>query len=611
MKNRWLIAALGLLLAGGIGGLGPTYVRVGSLPAAVEPVIAQAPGPQGAAQTALEQTNAAQVAGDYSGVVELQVTLAGVYSDTLPTQPISGAPDLGSIDLGLTISQAGNVLTGYVNLDKTLVFSVEHTIQSGGAALKIGPYVNGSFNGTNLTLTSEKVSTTLNSQTMQRQFRLTGAISQSDGSQITGEYRETVWGAARQPVTVIGAFTLQRPVFDDVAADAGNKAPETLADTASTAQGVAVTFNVLANDTDPDGDALTVTGVSKPQFGQATTNGQTITYTPNPGFTGQDSFSYFVSDGKGGTAANSVTVTVNGPGGANRAPSAANDTTTTTAGVAVTIDVLANDSDPDGDALAITIDGPPSHGAATINSGKIVYTPQAGFTGTDSFTYIVSDGKGGTATATVTVTVTANPNRAPSAANDTATTPAGVAVTIDVLANDSDPDGDALSITIDGPPSHGTATVNNGKIVYTPQSGFTGTDSFTYMVSDGKGGAATATVTVTVSGSGTPNRAPTAANDSATTPSGVAVTMDVLANDADPDGDALSIASLTPPANGAAIVINGRVVYTPNASFVGSDSFTYTITDGKGGSASATVTITVTDQPGGGSNSLYLPLIQR
>jgi hypothetical protein len=605
MKNRWLIAALGLLLAGGVGGLGLTYWRVGSLPVAVEPLIAQAGSPLGAAQ----------VVGDYSGVVQLQFVVAGVYSDTLVTPPPPAAgtpapPDLGSIDLALNLSQTGSTLSGYVNLDKTLVFTVEHIIQSGGAALKIGPYINGSLNGTNLTLTSEKVSTTLNGQTMQRQFRLTGAISQSDGSQITGQYRETVWGAALQTVTVVGAFTLQRPVFGVVAAGGANKVPVTLVDTASTAQGVAVTINVLANDSDPDGDALMVTGVSKPQFGQATTNGQTVTYTPNPTFTGVDTFSYFVSDGKGGTAANSVTVTVNGPGGVNRPPTAANDSAITAAGVAVTIDVLANDSDPDGDALAITIDGPPSHGTATVNNGKVVYTPQPGFTGTDSFTYIVSDGKGGTATATVTVTVT-GPNRPPTAANDAATTTAGVAVTIDVLANDSDPDGDALTIASLTPPTNGTATVNNGRVVYTPNASFVGSDSFTYAISDGKGGSATATVTITVSGSGGSNRAPSAANDTATTTAGVAVTIDVLANDSDPDGDALSIASITQPTNGAATVENNRVVYTPTAGFVGSDSFTYTISDGKGGSASATVTVTVTGQPGGGANSLYLPLVQR
>ncbi|MFN8489605.1 MAG: cadherin-like domain-containing protein [Caldilineaceae bacterium] len=198
----------------------------------------------------------------------------------------------------------------------------------------------------------------------------------------------------------MGTFTLQRPVF-------AQSAPDTGADTATTAQGAAITINVLANDTDANGDALTITSVSKPQFGTATTNGQTVTYTPNAAFVGNDSFSYFVSDGKGGTAAGSVTVAVNGPGGPNQAPTAANDTATANAGSPVTIDVLANDSDPNGDALTITIDGPPSHGTATVTNGKVIYTATAGFSGTDSFTYIVSDGKGGTATATVTITVTA------------------------------------------------------------------------------------------------------------------------------------------------------------------------------------------------------------
>src|SRR4029079_9607337 len=123
----------------------------------------------------------------------------------------------------------------------------------------------------------------------QRHFRLTGAISASDGSQISGEYRETIWGATHQPVTVVGAFTLQRPVFDTVAPDTSNQAPNTAADTAATPRGIAVTINVLANDTDPNGDALTITAISKPQFGAATTNGQNVTYTPKAGFAGQDS----------------------------------------------------------------------------------------------------------------------------------------------------------------------------------------------------------------------------------------------------------------------------------------------------------------------------------
>jgi len=405
MKNKWLVTTLGLLLVVGISGVVLTLLRVNGLP----PVIHQVAAQSQPAQVASAQSGVAQIVGDYSGVVKLQVTLAGVYSDTLVTPPSAGTPDLGSIDLALQINQTDAALSGYVSLDKTLVFSVEHTIQNGGAALEIGPYVNGSFDGTNLTLASERVATNLSGQLIQRQFRLTGAISQSDGSKLSGEYRETLWGVARQPVTVIGTFTLQRPVFDNTVPDTSNKTPDTVADTTTTAQGAAVTINVLANDSDANGDALTITSVSKPQFGTATTDGQSVTYTPNANFVGNDSFSYFVSDGKGGTAAGSVTITVNGLGGPNQAPTATNDSATTTQGSAVTIDVLANDADPNGDALSISIDGLPTNGTATVENGKIVYTPNAGFTGTDSFTYIVSDGKGETATATVTITVTTEP----------------------------------------------------------------------------------------------------------------------------------------------------------------------------------------------------------
>ena len=89
-------------------------------------------------------------------------------------------------------------------------------------------------------------------------------------------------------------------------------------------------------------------------------------------------------------------------------------------------------------------------------------------------------------------------NQQPTGSNDSATTTQGVAVAINVLANDSDPDGDRLTVTISGQPRHGTATVNNGQILYTPNAGFVGEDSFTYTLADGRGGVANATVTVTV-----------------------------------------------------------------------------------------------------------------
>ncbi len=401
MKNRWLSITMVGLLLGGMIVLVELVRPLGSMRKLTDlsSTLAQ-----------LAQAVPAQLAGDYSGRVNLALALSGVYSDTLATPPPPAAgtpepPELGSIDLSLQIGQIGNALNGYVSLDKTLVFSVEHTLQDGSSVVKIGPFINGTFDGTNLVLHSERISSVVSGRNIERQFRLTGAISRSDGSEISGEYRETLWGYTRQPITVLGTFTLQRTVFDQTVLAAGNSAPDAIADTATTTQGAAVTINALANDLDADGDALTVTSVSKPQFGTTNTDGQSITYTPNADFVGVDSFTYFITDGRGGSAAGSVTVTVNGVTGLNQQPTVANDSAMTTQGTPVVIDVLGNDSDPDGDALTITLASQPSNGTATVDNEAIVYTPTASFVGTDTFTYKVSDGKGGMATATVTVTV--------------------------------------------------------------------------------------------------------------------------------------------------------------------------------------------------------------
>ena len=149
---------------------------------------------------------------------------------------------------------------------------------------------------------------------MQRQFRLIGASSVSDGSVVKGEYRETLWGYMSVPVTVIGEFVLARPVFTVTVPTATNNAPLTLADGATTPAGVAVTINVLANDIDPDNDPLTISSVSNARFGTAVSSGPNIIYTPNNGFVGSDSFTYVVTDGKGGEAIGAVTVTVNASG---------------------------------------------------------------------------------------------------------------------------------------------------------------------------------------------------------------------------------------------------------------------------------------------------------
>jgi hypothetical protein len=517
MKNKWFTWTIGGILVVGLAIVSVLAVNgrgLWSAPALQQgssTTLAQSAQNQ-PAQSQSVQNDTNSFVGAYSGDVKLNTTVAGVYSDTLATPPPPGAgtptpPDLGSIDLSLQLNQKGNALSGYVSLDKTLVYSVEHTLGSGASAVQIGPLLSGVVNGSNINVQSEKVSLTVSGRDVQRQFRLVSTKVTGNGGQLSGEYRETLWGYTAYPITIIGSFTLQRAGSNAIVPVMSASAPTVGADTATTTQGKPVKINVLGNDSAANGGKLTIISVGKPQFGTATTDGKTVTYTPNANFTGTDTFSYVISDGKGGTSTGSVAITVNAPGGGsnNQPPTAANDSVTTKAGVAVTIDVLANDSDPDGDSLTITTDGPPSHGTATVNHGKIIYTPAAGFSGMDTFTYIISDGKGGTATGSVSIIVNATGggnNQPPTAANDSANTTAGTAVIIDVLANDDDPDGNSLTIAIDSPPSHGTATIDQGKVIYTPQVGFSGSDSFTYTICDGKGGTATATVTITV-GSGT------------------------------------------------------------------------------------------------------------
>ena len=131
---------------------------------------------------------------------------------------------------------------------------------------------------------------------------------------------------------------------------------------------------------------------------------------------------------------------------------AVNDAATTAEDTPVSIAVLANDTDLDGDTLTVTSVGTPAHGSAVANAdGTITYTPAANYTGADSFSYTIGDGQGGSATATVSVTVTAA-NDAPVAVNDAATTAEDTAVTIAVLANDTDVDGDTLTVTSVGTP---------------------------------------------------------------------------------------------------------------------------------------------------------------
>jgi hypothetical protein len=350
--------------------------------------------------------------------------------------------------------------------------------------------------------------------------------------------------------------------------------PVAVDDSLTTAENTPYTIDVLANDSDPDDDILTVTAVEDPQNGTAIINDDdTITYTPDEGFAGSDSFVYTLTAGDDSVTAE-VTVTVTG---SSHAPDAVDDAQSTAQDTPVAINVLANDTDPDGDLLTVTDVTQPVNGSVINNlDGTVTYTPNVGFSGIDSFAYIITDGvESDQATVTVTVVAATGP---PDAVDDAPSTAQDTPVAINVLANDTDPDGDSLTVTDVTQPVNGSVVNNNdGTVTYTPNTGFFGSDSFTYTITDGfESDQATVTVTVTPL-----DVAPVAVDDSLTIVFGIPGSVNVLANDSDANGDAMAVTSVTQPLYGSVSVDpldNATITYTPGEGFPGSDSFSYTVT---------------------------------
>jgi len=311
------------------------------------------------------------------------------------------------------------------------------------------------------------------------------------------------------------------------------------------------------------------------------------------------------------TAALTVTVIpVNDP------PVATDDTRSTPEDTPLFIDVLGNDTDAESDPLVVTeINGQPINvGAPRVvtngvvflqNNGQLMFIASQNYTGPVSFSYTISDGNGGTDTADVLIDVTPV-NDAPAAIDDSTSTAEDTPVVVDLIGNDTDIDGDTLvTAAINGTPlfvgspvvvTNGTLTTDiNGVVTFTPDPDYSGPVNFDYTVIDGNGGSDTAQVTITV----TPvNDAPVAVNDSQTTLEDTAVSINVLTNDSDIDGDTLSItqvdgqaivagSSVTVSNGTVELQINGELLFTPDEDFNGNTTFDYTISDGNGESDTA------------------------
>jgi serine protease AprX len=280
----------------------------------------------------------------------------------------------------------------------------------------------------------------------------------------------------------------------------GNAPVITSTPVTTAAQGLAYQYPVTASD--PDGDQLSFSLITAPSGMNIDAKTGLIAWTPSNAQVGANSVALKVSDPGGLSATQNFSIQVTN---VNDPPVASNDAYGMISGGTLAVaeaGVLGNDSDPDGDALVALLASGPAKGSLSLNpSGGFVYTPVAGFAGTDTFTYLANDGAVSSPAATVTITV--NSNRAPIAGNDVATTRKNTAKVIAVLANDSDPDGSinpASVIIVQTPNKGGIAAANvNGTVTYKPRLNFRGTEYFSYTVKDNRGATSNkATVTVTV-----------------------------------------------------------------------------------------------------------------
>jgi len=379
-------------------------------------------------------------------------------------------------------------------------------------------------------------------------------------------------------------------------------APSAVDDTTSvTEDDPATTIDVIANDTDPDGGTNTIQSATDPANGtvQITGGGSALTYKPDANYCNTqlggtaDTFNYTLNGGS--TGAVSVTVTC-----VNDDPTAANDSGTVAEDDAATaIDVLANDDDIEHDVITVSSVTQPAHGTVVRNSdgSGLTYKPAANYCNTpsdpkDTFTYTVN-GSSASKTATVSMTVTCVDDD-PVAVNDDFTVSGNSSANaLNVTGNDTDIDAGPKTITDISDPANGTVNqTGSATLTYTPDPDYCSpdgsTDDFTYTLA----GGSTATVHVTVDCS----QAPTANDDSATVnEDAAATTVNVRANDTDPDGGEKSVQSVTQPSNGQVVIAPGgaSVTYKPNANYCNggspTDDFDYTLNGG----SSATVSMTV------------------
>jgi hypothetical protein len=363
-----------------------------------------------------------------------------------------------------------------------------------------------------------------------------------------------------------------------------NDTPVAADDTAATGEDNPVVINVLANDKDVDGDALSVSDFVQPIYGTVDDNGDgTLTYTPYLNYFGSDSFSYTLSDGAGGTDDATVNITINP---INDAPVARAQSLELDEDQAISITLSGTDVDNDPLKLTYAISSGPSHGTLSGTAPNIIYTPDPDYNEGDEFFFTATDEGGLTSSpARITLNIMAV-NDAPVAAADAVELDEDTSLAITLSGMDVD--GDALEYSIASSPSNGSLSGTPPNVIYTPDADFNGADSFKFVANDGTVDSLAAEVSITVR---PVNDAPVATDNTVMLDEDKAQFADLIAFDV--DDDPMTYEIIDAPTNGVLSGTAPGLIYTPNPDYYGSDTFAFTASDGFLTSNEATVTLLI------------------
>ncbi len=358
-----------------------------------------------------------------------------------------------------------------------------------------------------------------------------------------------------------------------------NDAPIADSQSVATAEDSALAITLTGSDI--DSGSLTFSVVSGPMHGSLSGTPPVLLYTPAINYNGSDSFTFKVNDGQVNSSTATVQIAVSA---VNDAPVANSQSVSAQQDTALPITLSG--SDVDGDPLTYSVVTGPANGMLSGTAPDLTYTPGAGYTGSDGFTFTVNDGMAESAVASVDITVTRT-NQSPTANSQAIDTLEDTPVAITLTG--SDPDNDALTFILVGEPENGFLTGTAPDLTYTPAANFNGPDSFTFKVNDGLVDSPLATVDITIS---SVNDAPVA-NDQAVSLAEDS-SMSITLAGSDVDNDPLTFIIMSDPAHGTLSGTAPNLTYTPAANYYGPDSFTFMVNDGLLNSALATVNLTVT-----------------